>query len=90
MLLAAAPGVLLAVLSLRKQMAHPLHVLIAWFLGAYLGGKAQVLMGEHGARQVLQAWRQAPVAPLGLWGVAIGSSLLTALYFAVSRPPKTS
>ena len=90
MLLAAAPGVLLAILSLRKQMANPLHVMVAWFLGAYLGGKGQLALNEPGWREAYRAWLHAPLAPLGLWGVAIGSSVLTALYFAISRPPRAT
>ena len=89
MLLAAAPGVLLAVLSFRTQMANPLHTLCAWFLGAWLGGKIELLFYAASWRDGLKELRHQPLAPLGLWGVALGSSVLTALYFAISRPPKT-
>ncbi|MFT3837153.1 MAG: hypothetical protein QM723_09165 [Myxococcaceae bacterium] len=91
MLLAAAPGVLLAMLSFRRQMANPLNTLAAWFLGAWLGGKGEQLWWARAEwRLALRDILHHPLAPLGLWGVAIGSSILTALYFAISRPPKSS
>jgi hypothetical protein len=91
MLLAAGPGVLLAMLSLRRQMANPLNTLFAWVLGAYLGGKAeQYVFAGVTWREAYRDFLHHPLAPLGLWGVALGSSILTALYFAISRPPKTS
>jgi hypothetical protein len=91
MLLCAGPGILLAALSFRRQMANPLNTIFAWFIGAWLGGKVEELYWMRS--DLKAAWREIlhhPVAPLGLWGVAIGSSILTALYFAISRPPKSS
>jgi hypothetical protein len=90
MLLAAAPGVLLALLSFRRQMANPMSILVAWFVGAWAGGKAEELWWARDSwRAALRDILHHPFAPLGLWGVAIGSSVLTALFFAISRPPKT-